>query len=104
MVWCSVIQLTAMCIVKEPSVIQQVGVLCALISFSVFFVCLFVCLFFCVLVFVCHIQFFTYLESLLVSPPITSPFAGDRPIQELLPVKKKKIMIIIKNSEYKPLL
>ena len=45
MVWCSVIQLTAMCIVKEPSVIQQVGVLCALISFSVFFVCLFVCLF-----------------------------------------------------------
>ena len=45
MVWCSVIQLTAMCIVKEPSVIQQVGVLCALISFSVFFVCLFVCFF-----------------------------------------------------------
>ena len=38
-----------MCIVKEPSMIKQVGVLCALISFSVF--CLFVCLllfFFCV--------------------------------------------------------
>ena len=43
MVWCSVIQLTTMCIVKEPSVIQQVDVLCALISFSV---CLFVVVFF----------------------------------------------------------
>ena len=32
------------------------------LSFSVFF--------FCVLVFVCHIQFFIYLESLLISPQL----------------------------------